>query len=119
MNRIVLIGRLTREPEAKTTSGGQAVATFGLAVDRDYKNAQGEKETDFINIVTWRKTAEFVTNYVQKGRLVALEGRLQVRSYTNNDGQKRTVAEVVADNVQVLDRQKDAQEQTETFEDFD
>lgn len=107
MNRIVLIGRLTRDPELRYTASGQAVVSFGLAVDRDYKNAQGERETDFVNIVAWRQKAEFAANYLQKGRLIALEGRLQIRSYTTQDGQKRTVAEVVADNLQPLERAKE------------
>lgn len=107
MNRIVLIGRLTRDPELRYTPSGQAVVNFGLAVDRDYKNAQGEKEADFINIVAWRQKAEFAANYLQKGRLIALEGRLQIRSYTTQDGQKRTAAEVVADNFQPLERAKE------------
>ena len=109
LNRVVLIGRLTRDPESKYTQTGVPVASFGIAVDRPVRNAEtGERETDFINVTAWRKTAEFVTQYLTKGRLVAVEGRLQIRSWTAQDGTKRTAAEVVADNVQGLDRPKDA-----------
>ena len=99
LNRVILIGRLTRDPELRYTASGTAVATFSLAVDRPYTNQQGERETDFIRIVTWRKLAETVANHLGKGRLVAVEGRLQVRSYEDQAGQKRQAAEVVADNV--------------------
>jgi len=108
LNRIVLIGRLTRDPESKYTQSGLPVATFGIAVDRTRRNAEtGEREADFINIVAWQKTAEFVTQYLTKGRLVAIDGRLQIRSYTTQAGEKRTVAEVVADSVQGLDKPKE------------
>lgn len=102
LNRVVLIGRLTRDPELRYTPNGVAVTTFSLAVDRDRKNAQGEKETDFINIVTWRQLAELCANYLSKGKLAAVDGRLQIRSYEGQDGQRRTIAEVVADNVRFL-----------------
>ena len=104
MNHIVLIGRTTREVELRYTPNGVAVSNFDLAVDRPVKNAKGEKETDFIRIITWQKTAENCANYLKKGRLVAVEGRLQIRSYENQDGQKRRVAEVVANFVQFLER---------------
>lgn len=104
MNHIVLIGRTTREVELRYTPNGVAVANFDLAVDRPVKNAQGEKETDFIRIITWQKTAENCANYLKKGRLVAVEGRLQIRAYETQDGQKRRVAEVVANFVQFLER---------------
>lgn len=107
MNHIALIGRLTREPELRYTPGGTAVANFDLAVDRPAPNQQGERETDFIRIVCWQKVAENVANYVKKGRLVGVEGRLQIRSYETQDGQKRRVAEVVASQVQFLDRGRD------------
>ena len=110
LNRVVLIGRMTRDPESQYTSSGIALAKFGIAVDRFTKNAEtGEKEVDFVNIVAWRKTAEFVTQYLGKGRLVAVEGRLQIRNYVAQDGTKRTAAEVVADSVQGLDRAKDGE----------
>jgi len=103
INRIVLTGRLTRDPELRYTTSGKAVCNFTLAVDRRF-SSQGEKETDFIDIVTWQKQAELCANHLTKGRLVALDGRLQIRSYETQDGQKRKVAEVVADNVTFLDR---------------
>ena len=102
LNRIVLIGRLTRDPELRYTQSGVPVASFTLAVDRSFKNAQGERETDFINIVVWRQQAENCAQYLAKGKLAAVDGSLQLRSYTGNDGVKRTVAEVVADTVRFL-----------------
>jgi len=110
LNRIVLIGRLTKDPDSKYTPNGIAVAQFRIAVDRPTKNAEtGEKETDFIDVVAWRRTAEFVTQYVTKGRLVAVDGRLQMRSWVAQDGTKRTAYEVNADNVQSLDRPRDGE----------
>jgi len=103
-NRIILIGRLTRDPELRYVPSGQPVASFTLAVDRPFTNQQGERDTDFIDIVAWRKLAEQVSQHLVKGRLVAVEGRLQIRSYETQDGQKRKVAEVVADGVRFLDR---------------
>jgi single-strand DNA-binding protein len=105
LNQVVLIGRLTRDPELRYTPGnGVPVASFTLAVDRPFTNQQGEREADFINIVTWRKLAENCANYLQKGSLAAVTGRLQIRSYEDNQGVRRKVAEVVADNVRFLDR---------------
>lgn len=104
MNSIVLIGRLTKDPELRYTPSGKAVASLRLAVDRGTVNQHGERETDFINIVCWEKQAEAVTNYLQKGLLVAVQGRLQVRQYTTDDGQRRERAEVVAQRVQFLER---------------
>lgn len=104
LNRIVLIGRLTRDPELRYVPSGHPVVSFTLAVDRSFANQQGERETDFIDIVAWRKLAEQVSQHLSKGRLVAVEGRLQIRSYETQDGQKRKVAEVVADGVRFLDR---------------
>lgn len=104
LNRIVLVGRLTRDPELRYVPSGAPVASFTLAVDRPFANQQGERETDFIDIVTWRRLAEQVSRHLSKGRLVAVEGRLQIRSYETQDGQKRRVAEVVADGVRFLDR---------------
>ena len=104
LNRIILIGRLTRDPELRYVPSGQPVASFTLAVDRPFVNQQGERGTDFIDIVAWRRLAEQVTQHLSKGRLVAVEGRLQIRSYETQDGQKRKVAEVVADAVRFLDR---------------
>jgi single-strand DNA-binding protein len=107
MNHIVLIGRLTRDPELRYTPNGVAVTNFDLAVDRTTTNQAGERETDFIRIIAWQKQAELCANYLKKGRLVAVEGRLQIRSYEAQDGQKRRVAEVVSNQVQFLDRSKD------------
>lgn len=107
LNRVVLIGRLTRDPELRYTSSGTAVATFTLAVNRNYANQQGEREADFINIVTWRQLAELCANYLKKGRLAAVEGRIQTRSYENQEGKKVYVTEVVAENVQFLDSNRE------------
>ena len=104
LNRIILIGRLTRDPELRYVPSGHPVASFTLAVDRPFANQQGERQTDFIDIVAWRRLAEQVTQHLNKGRLVAVEGRLQIRSYETQDGQKRKAAEVVADAVRFLDR---------------
>lgn len=104
LNKVILIGRLAREPELRYTASGIPVANFTVAVDRPFVNAQGEREADFIRVIAWRKLAENCSNYLDKGRLVAVEGRLQVRSYQTSDSQNRTVSEVVADNVQFLDR---------------
>lgn len=93
------MGRLTHDPELRHTGSGTAVASFSLAVDRDYKTQNGEKETDFIDIVAWRNTAEFVHKYFTKGRMAVVEGRLQVRDWTDKDGGRRRSAEVVADNI--------------------
>ncbi|MDR3270924.1 MAG: single-stranded DNA-binding protein [Peptococcaceae bacterium] len=102
LNRVVLIGRLTKDPELRYTPNGIAVANFTLAVDRSYKNAQGERETDFIPCVVYRQLAELVTNYLAKGKLAAVDGRMQVRSYVGQDGQRRWVTEVVAEDVRFL-----------------
>ena len=102
MNKVFLIGRLTRDPELRYTGNNTAVATFSLAVNRNFTNQAGEREADFINIVVWRKQAENVKNYLTQGSQVAIDGRIQVRSYDTEDGQKRYVTEVVADNVEFL-----------------
>ena len=99
LNRIILMGRLTRDPELRRTGSGTAVTSFSLAVDRDFKSQSGEKETDFIDIVAWRSTAEFVSKYFTKGRMAVVEGRLQIRDWTDRDGGKRRSAEVVVDNI--------------------
>jgi len=102
LNRIILIGRLTKDVELRYTPNGVAVAKFTLAVDRNYKNQQGEKETDFINTVVWQKQAENCANYLSKGKLAAVDGRLQIRGFDGNDGQRKYVMEVVADTVRFL-----------------
>ena len=99
LNRIVLMGRLTRAPELRRTGSGIAVASFTLAVDRDFKNQNGEKECGFIDIVAWRNTAEFVSKYFDKGSMAVVSGRLQIRGWTDKEGNKRRSAEVVADSV--------------------
>lgn len=103
MNKVFLIGRLTRDPELRYTSNNTATATFSIAVNRNYTNQNGEREADFINIVVWRKQAENAKNYLTKGSQIAVDGRIQTRSYDGQDGQKRYVTEVVADNIQFLD----------------
>jgi len=103
LNRVILIGRLTADPELRYTQSGTAVANFRIAVDRPFTNQSGERETDFIPIVVWDKQAETCANYLNKGRLVAVDGRMQVRSYDAQDGSRRWVTEVVAQDVRFLD----------------
>ena len=110
MNLVVLIGRLTDDPTLRYTQTGVPVTTFRIAVDRPFANQQGERETDFFPIVTWRKLAETCAHNLSKGRLVAVEGRMQNRSYTARDGSRRWVTEVVADNVRFLDWPKEQQQ---------
>ena len=108
LNKIILMGRLTRDPELRHTQSGVAVASFALAVDRDFKDrSTGEKSTDFIDVVAWRQTCEFVSKYFTKGRMAVVEGRLQIRDWTDKDGNKRRAAEVVADNVYFGDAKRD------------
>jgi single-strand DNA-binding protein len=108
LNKIILMGRLTRDPELRHTQSGVAVASFALAVDRDFKDrSTGEKSTDFIDVVAWRQTGEFVSKYFTKGRMAVVEGRLQIRDWTDKDGNKRRAAEVVADNVYFGDTKRD------------
>lgn len=102
LNRIILIGRLTRDPELRFTPNGRAVCQFTLAVDRPFTSQDGTREADFINIVVWGKQAETSAQYLAKGRMTAVEGRLQIRSYEGNDGNRRYVTEVVADRVSFL-----------------
>lgn len=115
LNRVILIGRLTADPELRYTNSGTAVASFTLAVDRMRTGQTGERQTDFINIVVWQKQAEVVSQYLQKGRLAAVDGRLQIRTYDNREGQKVRVAEVVAETVRFLDRGSDAGQSTGGF----
>ena len=110
LNHIVLMGRLTRDPELRRTASGVAVATFSIAVDRDFSNsATGERETDFIDIVTWRNTAEFVSKYFAKGRMAVVSGRLQIRTWNDKEGNKRRSAEVIADSVYFGDSKREDQ----------
>lgn len=113
LNIVVLIGRLTADPELRYTQAGNAVATFNLAVDRPFKNAQGESETDFIPIVVWGKSAEACANHLAKGRLCAVAGRIQARSWEDQQGQRRYRTEVVANNVRFLEWGDRAQGQEE------
>lgn len=99
LNKIVIMGRLTHDPELRRTQSGTAVTSFSIACDRDFKSQSGEKETDFIDVVAWRNIAEFVSKYFAKGRMAVVEGRLQIRDWTDREGGKRRSAEVVADNV--------------------
>ncbi len=117
MNRVVLVGRLTRDPELRYTPNGVAVASFSLAVNRPFTNQQGEREADFINIVVWRRQAENVANYLKKGSLAGVDGRLQSRSYENNQGQRVFVTEVVAESVQFLEPRSSTQTR-EAYPDF-
>ncbi len=120
LNRVIIIGRLTRDPELRFTPSGIPVAKFGVAVNRRRTNSDGEKveDTSFFNIVVWRKLAELCADYLSKGRTVAIDGRLQSRSWETQDGQKRSTVEIVADNVQFLDR-KEATETTIPSEETD
>ena len=108
LNHIVIMGRLTRDPELRRTGSGVAVTSFTVAVDRDFPSKEsGEKETDFIDCVAWRQTGEFVSKYFTKGRMAVVSGRLQIRSWTDKDGNKRRTAEIVADNVYFGDSKRD------------
>ena len=110
LNHITIMGRLTRDPELRRTGSGVAVASFTVAVDRDFGGRDGgEKETDFIDCVAWRQTGEFVSKYFTKGRMIVVSGRLQIRSWTDKDGNKRRTAEVVADNCYFGDSKRDAE----------
>lgn len=103
INRVILVGRLTKDPELRYTPSGVAVANFTIAVNRTFSNQQGEREADFINVVVWRRAAENTANFVGKGSLVGIDGRLQTRSYDNNEGRRVYITEVVADSVQFLE----------------
>ena len=110
LNRIILMGRLTRDPELLHTQAGTSVASFSLAVDRDFKDkSTGEKGTDFIDIVAWRSSAEFVSRFFTKGRMAVVEGRLQLRDWTDKDGNKRRTAEVLAEHVYFGDSRRDTE----------
>ena len=106
LNKIIIMGRLTRDPELRRTGSGTAVTSFSLACDRDFKSQSGDKETDFIEVVAWKNIAEFVSKYFSKGRMAVVEGRLQIRDWTDKAGNKRTTAEVVADNVYFADSKR-------------
>lgn len=111
LNRIIIMGRLTADPELRRTGTGVAVTSFTLAVDRDYSGKDGnEKEVDFIDCVAWRNTGEFVAKHFAKGRMAVVSGRLQIRSYTDKEGNKRRAAEIIADNVYFGDSKRDSEQ---------
>ncbi|HDU0894627.1 single-stranded DNA-binding protein [Listeria monocytogenes] len=110
MNRVILVGRLTKDPDLRYTPAGVAVATFTLAVNRPFKNGQGEQEADFIQCVVWRKPAENVANFLKKGSLTGVDGRVQTRNYEGNDGKRVYVTEIVAESVQFLEPKQNAVE---------
>ncbi len=116
LNHIVIMGRLTRDPELRRTSSGIAVASFTLAVDRDFGSRDGgERETDFIDCVAWRQTGEFVSKYFAKGRMAVVSGRLQIRNWTDKEGNKRRTAEVVADNVYFGESKRDSESSNSSY----
>ena len=117
LNKVVIMGRFTKDPELRRTGSGTAVTSFSLACDRDFKSQSGDKETDFIDVVAWKNTAEFVSKYFSKGRMAVVEGRLQIRDWTDKAGNKRTTAEVVAENVYFADskRSESNENQKENF----
>ncbi|AIC96522.1 MULTISPECIES: single-stranded DNA-binding protein [Shouchella] len=115
LNRVVLVGRLTRDPELRFTPNGVAVANFTLAVNRPFSNQQGEREADFINCVVWRKPAENVANFLKKGSLAGVDGRVQTRSYDNNEGKRVFITEVVAESVQFLEPRNSQNNQNQNF----
>lgn len=116
INRVTLVGRLTKDPEFRTTQKGIDVATFTLAVNRNFTNAQGEREADFINIIVFRRQAENVNNYLSKGKLAGVDGRIQSRSYENQEGRRIFVTEVVADSVQFLEPKNSNGGQQDTYQ---
>ena len=118
LNHITIMGRMTKNPELRRTGSGIACTSFTLAVDRDRKAQNGEKETDFIEVVAWRNTAEFVSEYFTKGSMAIVSGRLQIRNWTDKDGNKRRVAEVVADNVYFGDSKRNSGSNTQPVSDF-
>ncbi len=116
LNKVILIGRLAQDPELRYTPNGNAVAKFTLAVNRSFKNKQGEREADFIDIIAWNKLAEICADYLGKGRLVALEGRLQIRSYDDSQGIRRKASEVVANEVRFLEKKKNENDENQNEE---
>ena len=116
LNKIVLMGRFTKDAELRSTTSGTSVTSFSLAVDRDFKGQNGERETDFINCVAWKNTAEFVCRYFKKGSMAVVEGRLETRPYDDAEGKKRTATEVVVNNIYFGESKKDASEPTTDFE---
>jgi single-strand DNA-binding protein len=119
LNRAILMGRLVADPELRNTPSGVAVVQFRLAVDRDYTPKGQEKQTDFINIVAWRNTAEFIAKYFEKGQLIALAGSIQTRSYTDNQGNKRSVTEVIANQAYFCGGKNDNKKEKPSFDEND
>ena len=120
LNRCIIMGRLTYDPELRHTQAGKSVTSITLAVDRDFKGKNGEKETDFIDVVAWGNTAEFLCSYFSKGRMTVVEGRLQIRDWTDKDGGKRRSAEIVADHVYFADSKRDQEAAApQAFEELD
>lgn len=115
LNKVFVMGRLTRDPELRRTQSGTAVASFSLAVDRDYKSQSGEKETDFFDVVAWRTTGEFVAKYFTKGRMAVVEGRLQARQWQDKDGNNRRSTEIIAENIYFGDSKKDGSGNTGNY----
>lgn len=113
LNRITITGRLTHDPELRTTQSGISVTSFSIANQRNYKNGAGERETDFFNVTAWRSTAEFITQYFSKGSLITVDGRLESRKYTDKDGNNRVAIEIIADNVYFGESKSDGQHSTE------
>ena len=107
LNKVIMMGRLVKDPELRRTQSGTAVTSFRIAVDRDFKSQDGTKQADFFDVVAWRSTAEFVSKYFTKGRMAVVEGRLQIRDWTDRDGGKRRSAEVIADNVYFGDSKRE------------
>ena len=118
INNVTLVGRLTKDPELRYTSQNQAVTLVTLAVNRNFKNQNGEREADFINVVLWRKSAENLTSWAKKGTLIGVTGRIQTRHYDNQQGQRVYVTEVVADNFQILESKKNNQSQADTAQGY-
>lgn len=114
MNRIILLGRLVKDPDVKVTTSGKTVCTFTLAVYRPFSGKDGKREADFINIQTWNKTAELIGNYVSKGQRLLVDGRLQIRSYDGKDGNKHYVTEVIADRVEFIERKEKSAQKAES-----
>lgn len=116
MNRVCLVGRVTAKPELRYTGGNVPYTRFSVAVNRTFNNANGERETDFINVIAWRRQAENIANYLDKGRLVSVDGRIQTGSYTAQDGSKRYTTDVVADNVQFLESRRQAENNSTPYD---
>lgn len=114
LNRVILMGRLTAEPDYRTTQSGVAFVRLGLAVERDFKGQNGERQTDFLNIIAWRQTADFVSKYFHKGQLVAVQGSIQTGSYTDKDGNKRMSFDIVADQVYFAEPKRDNSQQPQS-----